>query len=459
MSRILLCAVTLLAVGGQFATAEEASPRTLTFSPQAVTQPASANRLLPAAPQLREGNAVIELLRLPWEQTIYMSKTAQNLGVMLRERPYDDPNLPIEANFDGFAERLRRAAYTRDADWDYDTQSGSLAMVLLPDAQGLRQLAGYGMSIWINAKIAAGDLDEAREGIAVQLACARHIGKAPFLVNRLVAEAIAQESLDRVELLIQQEDAPNLYWSLALLPSTIGDDAVCWQWEEEMLVGSVPGLGRPLPPVGDRRWREAAKELPAMMRLLAFDNKEPRFSTEVSPEMRELIKNDLAERGYSLKEIADMGDEELGVRRMIWRHESTNAQVEAAFGLPDPEALQRLVEIEKELGAGQVAGDPAKQGEVSLLASPLRIFGRLRQFDRRRRMLQTVEAIRDYAAAHQGEFPATLADLRLPAPNDPLTGKPFDYQRLAGKAILKGASLEPQLDALEKGLQLELVAR
>jgi hypothetical protein len=49
--------------------------------------------------------------------------------------------------------------------------------------------------------------------------------------------------------------------------------------------------------------------------------------------------------------------------------------------------------------------------------------------DRQIATLQTIEAIRIYAAAHDGQLPKTLADLRsAPAPIDPVTGQPFAYQ-------------------------------
>lgn len=41
--------------------------------------------------------------------------------------------------------------------------------------------------------------------------------------------------------------------------------------------------------------------------------------------------------------------------------------------------------------------------------------------------LRIVEAVRDHAAHHEGALPASLAELRLPVPEDPMTGQPFGY--------------------------------
>jgi hypothetical protein len=56
-----------------------------------------------------------------------------------------------------------------------------------------------------------------------------------------------------------------------------------------------------------------------------------------------------------------------------------------------------------------------------------------RQFD----MLQCVEAIRLYAAAHDGTLPDSLEALtESPAPLDPATGKPYEYRRDGASATL-----------------------
>ena len=53
-------------------------------------------------------------------------------------------------------------------------------------------------------------------------------------------------------------------------------------------------------------------------------------------------------------------------------------------------------------------------------------------------MLQTVEAIRHYAAHHSGRLPPKLADTKLPSPDDPVSGKPFLYELQQHQATLTG---------------------
>jgi hypothetical protein len=57
---------------------------------------------------------------------------------------------------------------------------------------------------------------------------------------------------------------------------------------------------------------------------------------------------------------------------------------------------------------------------------------RERHFD----LLQTIEAIRLYAA-ETGQWPDKLTDIKLvPIPNDPATGKPFEFTRKGNKIEL-----------------------
>jgi hypothetical protein len=61
------------------------------------------------------------------------------------------------------------------------------------------------------------------------------------------------------------------------------------------------------------------------------------------------------------------------------------------------------------------------------------------RLERRLAVLMVVEAVRLYAASHDGALPARLEDLtEAPAPPDPATGKPFDYKLEGDRAVLSG---------------------
>jgi hypothetical protein len=54
--------------------------------------------------------------------------------------------------------------------------------------------------------------------------------------------------------------------------------------------------------------------------------------------------------------------------------------------------------------------------------------------------IQVVEAIRHYAAMHNGQLPQALSDIKdVEVPNDLVSGKAFEYRRTSTGATLKSA--------------------
>src|ERR671933_203637 len=60
------------------------------------------------------------------------------------------------------------------------------------------------------------------------------------------------------------------------------------------------------------------------------------------------------------------------------------------------------------------------------------------RLDQRLALLRHVEALRLYAAEHDGRLPQKLGDVPVPLPPDPFTGKPFRYQVDGDTAHLRG---------------------
>ena len=60
------------------------------------------------------------------------------------------------------------------------------------------------------------------------------------------------------------------------------------------------------------------------------------------------------------------------------------------------------------------------------------------RLDQRIALLRHVEALRLYAAEHDGALPAKLSDVAVPLPDDPFTGKPFRYEVTGNTAHLRG---------------------
>ena len=73
-------------------------------------------------------------------------------------------------------------------------------------------------------------------------------------------------------------------------------------------------------------------------------------------------------------------------------------------------------------------------------------------------MLQCVEAIRMYAAGHDGKLPQALNDVTdVPIPADPVYGRAFSYQVADGRAVLESPA--PAGEAAKDGLRYEITIR
>jgi hypothetical protein len=92
------------------------------------------------------------------------------------------------------------------------------------------------------------------------------------------------------------------------------------------------------------------------------------------------------------------------------------------------------------LAPWQITPAAGKESARGLLADllPDVLTARLAQarLEQRIALLRHVEALRLYAAAHQGKLPARLADCPVPLPRDPFTGKPFRYEAKGDTAQL-----------------------
>jgi hypothetical protein len=80
------------------------------------------------------------------------------------------------------------------------------------------------------------------------------------------------------------------------------------------------------------------------------------------------------------------------------------------------------------------------------------------RLDRRIAALRVIEALRLHAATNGGNFPDKLADVTVvPVPDDPGTGKPFDFQADGKTATL--SSTVPGEPLEHNGLRYRLTLR
>lgn len=459
ISSIFVAVPTLVAVAEEKPAVKSPDEvQTLTVHPRAIERPLLKYRLFPAEYELKDGNAAPILLRLPWEQIPYFTNVVPTFGDYL-ELPLDDPRVLGSGNVFQQYGQLKRAAYMRTADWEYPIGEVPLADILLPDVQGARAIVGRGLSVRIRHRIATGKLDEAREGILVGFALSRHYGRTPFLITQLVCAAIDSMMLDRIEELISQADCPNLYWSLTSLPRPFIDVHPATEIEQQMLAGTVPGLDRLDAMQTQEEWDAKA------LAIFNLFETEGRNSQPVDDNQRlsrvagwaRARRTEWAET--HIARLSEMSDSEVAVRWLLFLYQDYTQEISSIMVLEPRVAIPRLRKLERELSdAESTLGIPS----LFVMKSPLQVYRNIRHIERRIDALRVVEAIRHYAATHEGRLPESLDQIdETPVPDDPFTGEPFHYELEDGAAMLwaEGISVDgKEVGAIHYRLVLQQAA-
>ncbi len=416
----------------------------MAIHPEPAPDRANEYRLLPSDSELNDGNAAVVILRITYEQQKFMNDVVPKMRELL-ELDYDDPRIFAEFPFNSFYRQLARAAYIRDADWNYPLREQPMWEILLPDAQSMRTFVDRGLRLHCGTLIAQGQLDEARQCLLVQLACARHLARTPLLVNRLIAESACSSAIDRTEVLISQPKSPNLYWALAMLPDSIVDTSKSLQWEASGLELSIPSLGGKFgyPPIGHEDWNEIVNTFSSLMVQEMGRGMTVLEGAALQAKLLAIAHKELEESGKYDKATRDkMLPNELVMRWVLMVNDNVNGEIEAAFSLPPPLAIPRLQRLEARIQRlVKDTGAPA----TPFMQSILPLYFSLHSFDRSVKQLQVVEAIRDHAS-RTGKLPEKLTDTQLPCPKDPLTEKPFQYRVSNTQAFLSPAQI-PGVDA------------
>ncbi|HET6325625.1 MAG TPA: hypothetical protein VFG04_13180 [Planctomycetaceae bacterium] len=435
----LLCVLTATAAG-----ADPAPPKKpgdpwheLTLSPRAIERPLSKYRLMPAEFELHEGNAAPILLRLPWEQTPYFANELPKLSEYL-DLPLNSPKFQGDDVFP-FFKRIKSAAYRKTAEWQYPIGEQPIGEILLPDIQGARYVVGHGLSAWIRQRLAQGKVDEAREGIRVGLAVVRHYGRTPFAITQLVCCAVDSMFLSRIAELISQPESPNLYWALTQLPRPLIDVRHAVEMDERFLQMTVPGLDDLKQIRTKEEW--TGRALAVIQFFRESDQQAGRSGNGAAFErVVKAARADLpASTEGGAKLVDQMSDGEAALRWLLDVNNDLAGERTALNSMQPPQAFPRLAAMHERIKDFRtVLGLKWSFLTTSILNTYISSHKIEREID----ALRIVEALRHYAANHEGHLPESLDKIsELPIPNDPLTGRPFHYEVKDGVATLSGEAV------------------
>jgi hypothetical protein len=441
---------------------EPPAPTEITIRPAKAPVPALKYRLLPEARDQVPGNAAVfyhraieMILESRGYEQLQSAKVKPSpsaprsddqtvfgwVSGPLRDIPRDEARQALE-RFRQALHEVELGALRRDCDWELDRPDAGYDL-RIPEIQQVRAL-GRLVALQVRLEILDGRADQAIHWLQVGFAMARHVAQAPIYIAYLVGSAITTQMVGTLEDLIQSPAAPNLYWAMANLPRPLLDLAPAHEGEQYLLEREFPRL-RDLEngPWTLEKARSFSDELQQKMSMMTNDWS--RVSSSIAkPEIKDLgqhlIFTALVARAYpeAKRRLLALGKPAAEVEAMpaiqvvaLYSYQLYQEARDDIFkwtGLPYWQGYKGLSEANqhpRETWAKLKGGIPF----VSLLPAIQSLYMVPVRIERRLCVVQCIEAIRLYAAGHEGALPASLETItEVPLPDDPATGKPFAYK-------------------------------
>ena len=308
----------------------------------------------------------------------------------------------------------------------------------------MREIA-FLLAVRVRYEIGVGRPDRAARTLQTGFAVARHVADAPSLAFALLGTAIGSMMLGRLEEIIQQPDAPNFYWPLTDLPRPFIDLHKPWQGERMKVYADFPGMTEMAADLNAKPF--TPEQVEALLK--AFDASDPDADPDRRAENKAALARRLLERQEAAKKILiDQGrpkelvdampPAQVGCMVALLEYDQALDECLKWQSLPFWEGQTAIAkEEERQLKKADDKDGSAVPITQRYLRSTALVFAAFARLDRRIAAVRCVEAVRLYAAAHNGQLPASLNDIEdAPVPVDPVNGKSFDYRVVGDHASL-----------------------
>lgn len=327
--------------------------------------------------------------------------------------------------------------------------------IMLPEMQKVRNL-GRLVALRARLEIAEGRYTEAIGTLQTGYALARHAAEQQLLISGLVGISIANVMNEQLAALMQSPQAPNLYWAVTSLPDPLIDMRQGLEGEAVWLYYYFRKAHECIhsPPATSQQWQAAFDELlPKIRTLSKMDGNSDSSSEPLKLWEKALVQSvaavatpygrqNLIARGRPNKEVQAMSSAQVIILDFFETYDDYRDELFRWFHVPYWQAREGIAKAEERLhkDANDKAGLIRRPGTI-LAALMLPAVGRChaKQAILRREIaaLRCIEAIRLYAAGHQGKLPTQLSDIaEVPIPINPVTGVAFPYRVEGGVAIL-----------------------
>jgi hypothetical protein len=449
-----LTAFLTLALAG-WAQPQPGEPVPLTLHPAAPPKPSLKYRLLPERRDQQPGNAAglyYRALAMFVENQELLKEIQSEYWDTWRSMPLKE--LPRKEVYEKlrmarhFLAEIEQAGQRRDCDWLIEGRSEGFGL-LLPELNSYRRVAGV-LAVQARLEIAEGQLDKALKTLQTGYALAHHLGEAPTLIHTLVGAAIASVLNTQLEELIQQPGAPNLYWTLTALPRPFFDPKKGYEEMTTSLERMVPWFSRlEKGPMTLAEVQAGMLKLDQMLDDFGVRRPDRLGQSALFVTALPGAKEALVAKGMKAEELEKMPTIQVVALHAYQEYREANEEgikwmyiPEALNGAGFQKSLARCKQATERMDRlffrgllkGLTTDDPLS------LNSIYTAYGR---FDRRIAALRCLEALRLQAEANEGKWPASLKEVtEVPVPNDPVTGKPFVYQRNGDRATLASPNAE-----------------
>jgi hypothetical protein len=456
MSRTLACLMILLGAGAATAqTRQPGDPIRLTLHPAALPVPASAYRLLPDARDLMPGNAAAIYYRafapLADNTTLFDEVKGGQWDLWLEMPLKDLPRAQVRAKLEVVGPLLREidlAARRKQCDWQLEGRPEGIAL-LLPEIQTLRQVAKV-IAVRARYEMLEGHYAEAVRALQSGYALGRNLGReAPSLIHVLVGGAITAVMDQELENLLQQPGAPNLYWALTVLPRPYLDPEPTVQEERSLLERTWPGLQSleegPMTPAQVHALRQEIGKVWQRLGLVPPNFADLAAQAWLQAQAYPDARKELIAQALKAEEVDAMPLFQVVALAALRDFRRDGDDYAQWVHVPDFEHQPGYAKARDKL---RQSGDRLNRlvlyarnvNNVDTFFAPIayeKVYAAVARTDRRFAALRCLEALRLYAAGHDGRLPQRLVDItEVPVPPDPVTGKPFEYEARGDTARL-----------------------
>lgn len=348
----------------------------------------------------------------------------------------------------------RTASLCDHCRWDLrlrDRRGAEIVALLLPEWQELRQLARL-LALQSRLAIAEGRFDDAIDSLRIGYKLSRDAAQEPILICGLVGISCAQIMNVQALELVQAPGAPNLYWSLTVLPCPLVDLQPAMGYEMSFVMQIFPVL-RDVETAGrtPEQWDRDVKDLVHMFCELAEPlgtgrvgktsaaDREKGIQTRLKTQLPE-ARERLVSRGRRAEEVKSMADGQVLLIDAAQNYAYLRDEFFKGSFLPYDQAFSRTQEAEKRLKTEGWLGEPSKE-PIPIAGSLLSAVSQAKFAEiwlaRTTAELRLLEALRMHAARNDDRLPKSLDEITfVPPPNDPLTGKPFSYRLNGDEAVI-----------------------